>query len=89
MSRQITLLDLIRKFSEAYPRNQSAVTRDDLTILYMATPGHPLIASEGTLNEKIRTLCTVRVLESRNSKVFKINWEQIEKLEITLTQMVD
>lgn len=82
MSRQITLLDILYKLDRCYSRNTLQVTKDDLCEVYMTEPGWPIMASEGTFNEKIRTLLRLQVLVpiKAGKKIFVIKWDRVDQI---------
>ena len=86
MSRQISLSDVLKKLDLNVPRTTSAIRKDDLRKIFMATSGWPVIGSEGTFNEKIRTLVSLEVLVPlrMQAKVYSIKWETIDKILVDL-----
>lgn len=79
MTRQITLLDVLLKIDLHIPHDNQTVTKDDLRALFMIKKGWPIIGSECTFNEKIRTLTALKLIKPlRTGKIFSLDWDSID-----------
>lgn len=79
MTKQITLLDVLLKIDLNIAHDNQTTTKDDLRALFMIKKGWPIIGSECTFNEKIRTLSALQLIKPlRTGKIYALNWDKID-----------
>lgn len=77
MTQKITPLDLALKLSMLANQSRTKISKSELVEIYIGDCTHPWIVSEHTFNEKIRLMCSLKLLTKVAGDVYAVDWGQI------------